>query len=268
MRDIVQNHGRQLLSMFAMEPPVEFRATDLRDEKLKVLRGVKPMSPEEVVDQTVRGQYVSGWVEGQKVASYRDEPEVAPDSEMETYAALRLGIDSWRWAGVPAIPELNQSRRTEPRFRYAGRAPPPREAGSVPPRDGGAHGPRLAHRAARSPGRHQPAEETPLMTTSSTATGTAACTCGRRRFRWPRAPSRAAAPPPGVRRGDGGRCRIPLVRSRRGRLRLRRGPSDRHGHRDGRHRRHLPPPAARKGPALLRGRRSPTWGRWRGSARR
>jgi len=101
MRDIVQNHGLQLLSMFAMEPPVEFRATDLRDEKLKVLRGVKPMSPEEVVDQTVRGQYVSGWVEGQKVASYRDEPEVAPDSEMETYAALRLGIDSWRWAGVP-----------------------------------------------------------------------------------------------------------------------------------------------------------------------
>jgi len=101
LRDIVQNHGLQLLTMFAMEPPVEFRAADLRDEKLKVLRAMKPMTPDEVAQLTVRGQYVSGWVEGQKVPSYRDEPEVAPDSETETYAALKLGIDSWRWAGVP-----------------------------------------------------------------------------------------------------------------------------------------------------------------------
>jgi glucose-6-phosphate 1-dehydrogenase len=101
LRDIVQNHGLQLLSTFAMEPPVEFRAADLRDEKLKVLRGVKPMTADEVAQQTVRGQYVSGWVEGEKVVSYRDEPEVRPDSETETYVALKLGIDSWRWAGVP-----------------------------------------------------------------------------------------------------------------------------------------------------------------------
>jgi glucose-6-phosphate 1-dehydrogenase len=87
--------------MFAMEPPVEFRAADLHDEKLKVLRAVKPMSPDEVAASTIRGQYVSGWVEGQKVPAYRDEPEVAPDSETETYAALKLGIESWRWAGVP-----------------------------------------------------------------------------------------------------------------------------------------------------------------------
>jgi glucose-6-phosphate 1-dehydrogenase len=101
LRDIVQNHGLQLLAMFAMEPPVEFGAEDLRDEKLKVLRAVKPMAIEDVAANTIRGQYVSGWVEGERISSYRDEPEVAPDSETETYAALKLTIDSWRWAGVP-----------------------------------------------------------------------------------------------------------------------------------------------------------------------
>ncbi len=66
-----------------------------------MLRGVKPMAPGEVAANTVRGQYVSGWVEGRKLISYRDEPEVAPDSQTETFVALKLGIDSWRWAGVP-----------------------------------------------------------------------------------------------------------------------------------------------------------------------
>ncbi len=101
LRDIVQGHALQLMAMFAMDPPVEFHAADLRDEKLKVLRAVKPMSPAEVATNTVRGQYVSGWVEGEKVVSYRDCPEVAPDSQTETFVALRLAIDSWRWAGVP-----------------------------------------------------------------------------------------------------------------------------------------------------------------------
>ena len=101
LRDIVQNHGLQLLAMFAMEPPVEFGAEDLRDEKLKVLRAVRPMVRDDVGSNTVRGQYVSGWVEGERVPSYRDEPEVAPDSDTETYVALKLAIDSWRWAGVP-----------------------------------------------------------------------------------------------------------------------------------------------------------------------
>jgi glucose-6-phosphate 1-dehydrogenase len=87
--------------MFAMEPPVEFGPEDLRDEKLKVLRAVKPMPPEEVAANTVRGQYVNGWVEGERMPAYRDEAEVAPDSETETFVALKLGIDSWRWAGVP-----------------------------------------------------------------------------------------------------------------------------------------------------------------------
>src|SRR5687768_14906443 len=99
LRDIVQNHGLQLLAMFAMEPPVEFSAQDLRNEKLKVLRAVKPMAPEDVAANTVRGQYVSGWVEGERVSSYRDEPEVAPDSETETYAARRS-----RSSSVPASP--------------------------------------------------------------------------------------------------------------------------------------------------------------------
>jgi glucose-6-phosphate 1-dehydrogenase len=101
LRDIVQGHGLQLMAMFAMDPPVEFHADDLRDEKLKVLRAVKPMSPADVAANTVRGQYVSGWVEGEKVVSYRDAPEIAPDSQTETFVALKLGIDSWRWAGVP-----------------------------------------------------------------------------------------------------------------------------------------------------------------------
>jgi glucose-6-phosphate 1-dehydrogenase len=101
LRDIVQNHALQLMAMFAMEPPVEFAAQDLRDEKLKVLRGVKPMATADVAANTVRGQYVSGWVEGEKVGSYRDEPDVPPDSETETFAAIKLSIDSWRWAGVP-----------------------------------------------------------------------------------------------------------------------------------------------------------------------
>jgi glucose-6-phosphate 1-dehydrogenase len=101
LRDIVQNHALQLLAMFAMEPPVEFRAQDLRDEKLKVLRAVHEMEPGDVAQNVVRGQYVSGWVEGEKMPSYRDEPEIAPDSDTETYVALKLDIGSWRWAGVP-----------------------------------------------------------------------------------------------------------------------------------------------------------------------
>ena len=101
LRDIVQNHALQLMSMFAIEPPVEFTASDLRDEKLKVLRAVKPMSAADVAENAVRGQYVSGWVEGAKMHAYRDEPEVNPESQTETFVGLKLAIDSWRWAGVP-----------------------------------------------------------------------------------------------------------------------------------------------------------------------
>ncbi|MGH2427428.1 MAG: glucose-6-phosphate dehydrogenase [Candidatus Limnocylindria bacterium] len=101
LRDIVQNHGLQLMAMFAIEPPVEFRAEDLRDEKLKVLRAVKPMTPADVAANTVRGQYSAGWVEGEEMPSYLSLEEVPDGSQTETYVALKLGIDSWRWAGVP-----------------------------------------------------------------------------------------------------------------------------------------------------------------------
>jgi glucose-6-phosphate 1-dehydrogenase len=101
LRDIVQNHALQLMAMFAIEPPVEFGSEDLRDEKLKVLRAVRPMTTAEVATNVIRGQYVSGWVEGERVTSYRDAEQVAPDSNTETYVALKLAIDSWRWAGVP-----------------------------------------------------------------------------------------------------------------------------------------------------------------------
>ena len=101
LRDIVQNHALQLLTLVAMEPPVAFEANTVRDEKVKVLRAIRPLTAAEVARWTVRGQYGPGWVLGEKVAGYREEPNVATDSQTETYAALRLFVDNWRWAGAP-----------------------------------------------------------------------------------------------------------------------------------------------------------------------
>ncbi len=101
LRDMFQNHLMQLLSLTAMEPPVALDADAVRDEKVKVLRAVRPPAGEEALRQTVRGQYVAGYVAGQRVPGYREEPSVSPTSTTETFAALRLEIDSWRWAGVP-----------------------------------------------------------------------------------------------------------------------------------------------------------------------
>jgi glucose-6-phosphate 1-dehydrogenase len=100
-RDFLQNHLMQLLALVAMEPPATFDADALRDEKVKVLRAIEPMSREEVAANVVRGQYGPGWVAGEPVAGYREEPEVDPESETETYVAARFEIDDWRWAGVP-----------------------------------------------------------------------------------------------------------------------------------------------------------------------
>jgi glucose-6-phosphate 1-dehydrogenase len=100
-RDILQNHLLQLLTLVAMEPPAAFTADALRDEKVKVLRAVSVPEPEEVLRDIVRGQYGPGWVEGEQVPGYREEPEVDPSSETETYVAGRFTIDDWRWAGVP-----------------------------------------------------------------------------------------------------------------------------------------------------------------------
>ncbi len=101
LRDIVQNHGLQLITLTAMEPPLAFEANAVRDEKVKVLRSIRPLIGEDIEQSTVRGQYTRGWVLGEQVAGYREEKNVAADSQTETFAALRLYVDNWRWAGVP-----------------------------------------------------------------------------------------------------------------------------------------------------------------------
>jgi len=101
LRDMVPNHIFQLISLTAMEPPVSFDADVVRDEQAKILRALTPMNDEEVLSRTVRGQYGEGIVKGQKVQAYRSEPMVAPDSRTETFVAMKLFIDNWRWADVP-----------------------------------------------------------------------------------------------------------------------------------------------------------------------
>jgi glucose-6-phosphate 1-dehydrogenase len=100
-RDIVQNHALQILSLVAMEPPSSWDANAVRDEKVKVLHTLRPIRGSEVLTSTVRAQYAAGTVRGDKVAGYRSEPDVSPESVTETYAAMRLSLDSWRWGGVP-----------------------------------------------------------------------------------------------------------------------------------------------------------------------
>jgi glucose-6-phosphate 1-dehydrogenase len=99
LRDLVQNHMLQLLTLLCMEPPVTFAADDVRDEKVKVLHAIR--TPEEVEQMSVRAQYGPGTVSGGDVAGYLEESGVPVDSHTETYAALRLEVDNWRWAGVP-----------------------------------------------------------------------------------------------------------------------------------------------------------------------
>ncbi len=101
LRDMVPNHIFQLVTLVAMEPPISFDADAVRDEQVKILRAIQPMTPEEVLSCTVRGQYGEGAINGKKVPGYRQEENVAPDSSTETYVALKLSIDNWRWAGVP-----------------------------------------------------------------------------------------------------------------------------------------------------------------------
>jgi len=101
LRDIIQNHIFQLLTLVAMEPPSTLGAEAVRNEKVKVLDAIRTLQPEEILGATVRGQYGDGLVGGKRVPAYRHEPGVAPASKTETYAALRLLVDNWRWAGVP-----------------------------------------------------------------------------------------------------------------------------------------------------------------------
>jgi glucose-6-phosphate 1-dehydrogenase len=101
LRDLVQNHMLQLLCLLCMEPPVMFTANEVRDEKAKVLHAITPPTIETVKDMSVRGQYVAGAVGGDDAVGYLEEEGVPADSHTETYAALRLEVDNWRWAGVP-----------------------------------------------------------------------------------------------------------------------------------------------------------------------
>jgi glucose-6-phosphate 1-dehydrogenase len=101
LRDMVQNHMMQLLCLVAMEPPVNLSADAVRNEKVKVLQALPRWSPEEVLQNVVKGQYAPGSIQGKEVPGYRQEKGVAPDSRTDTYVAIRLTLDTWRWAGVP-----------------------------------------------------------------------------------------------------------------------------------------------------------------------
>ncbi|HSX27051.1 MAG TPA: glucose-6-phosphate dehydrogenase [Chlamydiales bacterium] len=100
LRDIVQNHMMQLLSLVAMEPPVNLSAQAIQDEKVKVLQSIRPLTPEDFEQWVVRGQYGPGFINGEKVVGYAQEKDVNPHSPIETYTAIRFFIDNWRWAGV------------------------------------------------------------------------------------------------------------------------------------------------------------------------
>jgi glucose-6-phosphate 1-dehydrogenase len=101
LKDMIQNHVFQVLSLVAMEPPASLAANAVRDEKIKAMQAVRPIPPERVDEFAVRGQYGAGAVGGKPVIGYREEPGVSPESRTETYAALKLHFDNWRWAGVP-----------------------------------------------------------------------------------------------------------------------------------------------------------------------
>src|SRR5271166_5067055 len=101
LRDMVPNHIMQLITLTAMEPPISFEANAVRDEQAKILHAIQPYSDEDVLSKTVRGQYGEGIMDGERVPAYRSEEGVPPDSRTETFVAMRLLIDNWRWAGVP-----------------------------------------------------------------------------------------------------------------------------------------------------------------------
>jgi glucose-6-phosphate 1-dehydrogenase len=101
LRDMLPNHLLQLVTLTAMEPPVSFKANAVRDEQTKILHAIQCPTPEEAGRRAVRGQYDAGVIDGEPVPAYRSEPNVAPDSNIETFVALKLLIDNWRWADVP-----------------------------------------------------------------------------------------------------------------------------------------------------------------------
>jgi glucose-6-phosphate 1-dehydrogenase len=101
LRDMIQNHLLQILCLVAMEPMVSFQADEIRSKKADVLHAVRPIPEDQIPAQAVRGQYAAGWLEGERVLGYRQEPGVAADSPIETFAAIKLFVDNWRWQDVP-----------------------------------------------------------------------------------------------------------------------------------------------------------------------
>ena len=101
LRDMIQNHVMNLFALVAMEPPVSADADSIRDEKMKVLRALRPIDPDQLEHHAARGQYAAGMIDGKEVPGYRNEPDVNPKSNTETFAAIKLFVDNWRWAGVP-----------------------------------------------------------------------------------------------------------------------------------------------------------------------
>lgn len=101
LRDMVQNHLLQLVCIIAMEAPINFNADEIRDRKVDVLRAMRRFTPGEIKKMVVRGQYSEGWIEGKQVPGYRQENKVKPNSNTETFAAIKFFIDNWRWQGVP-----------------------------------------------------------------------------------------------------------------------------------------------------------------------
>ncbi len=101
MRDMIQNHILQLLCLVAMEIPVNFDADEIRNKKVDVLNAMRRFTPENIKNSAVRGQYAKGWIKGKEVPGYRQEKNVAPESNTETFAAVKFFVDNWRWQGVP-----------------------------------------------------------------------------------------------------------------------------------------------------------------------
>ncbi len=117
LRDMIQNHLLQILCLTAMEPMISFDADEVRNKKVDVLRAIRPIRDEHVHRFAVRGQYDAGWMEGQRVAGYRAEPNVAPTSSTETFAAVKLFVDNWRWQDVPFY--LRTGKRLQSRASIA-----------------------------------------------------------------------------------------------------------------------------------------------------
>jgi glucose-6-phosphate 1-dehydrogenase len=142
MRDMVQNHLLQILALVAMEPPVSLEAEAIRDEKVKLLKSIRPLLPVQVATYAIRGQYTPGQIDGQARLAYRQEQKVRPDSNVETFIALKVLVDNWRWAGVPfylrtgkALPmsasEVRVQFRNIPNVLFAAQCGPKLDANAI-----------------------------------------------------------------------------------------------------------------------------------------